>query len=126
MVDVIFFLTGTLNPADKEIAEPWLEMANADLFSVPAGTEIYHYNEMEDIFDDLAGDEQAMKDFMIEKIQVRQELLRGGEVKPAMIAREHESAIDIPLFNVLFNHGLLGRHITALKLTVTHDRVDCG
>lgn len=63
---------------------------------------------------------------MISKIQLRQDLLRGATVKPAMIAREHESAVDVPQFHVLFNQGLLGRHINAMKFTVSRDKVDCG
>ena len=61
LVDVILFVHGTLNSEDKELAEPWLWLDDADLFAVPANTEIYHYNEMEDRFDDFAQDEHAAK-----------------------------------------------------------------
>ena len=43
-----------------------------------------------------------------------------------MVAREHESAVDVPQFHVLFNQALLGRHLNAMKFTVTRDTVDCG
>lgn len=54
MVDVVFFVHGTLNTIDKEIVEPWLWVNDADLFAVPANMEIYHYSEMEDIYDEMA------------------------------------------------------------------------
>lgn len=126
VVDVIFFFHGTLHTDDKANCEPQLQRDKADLFLVPENTQLFSYNRLEDTFDDIADDEDKLKEFMISRIQLRQELVRGSAVKPTMVAQQGESSIDRPEFYMLFNKLLHGYHVNALKITVTRDIVDCG
>ena len=62
---------------------------------------------------------------LIKKIQLRQELVRGGYVQPTIACYPGESFIDVPEFYQYLNKGMIGNQITALKITITQDEIDC-
>ena len=52
--------------------------------------------------------------------------MRGGYVKPTIVCNPGESFIDIPEFYQYLNKGMIGNLITAQKITITQDEIDCG
>lgn len=52
--------------------------------------------------------------------------MRGGYVEPTIACYPGESFIDIPEFYQFLNKGMAGSHITAQKITITQDDIDCG
>ena len=47
-------------------------------------------------------------------------------MEPTIACYPGESYIDIPEFYQFLNKGMAGCHITAQKITITQDDIDCG
>lgn len=47
-------------------------------------------------------------------------------MKPTIACNPGESYIDVPEFYQYLNKGMIGNLITAQKITITQDEIDCG
>lgn len=71
------------------------------MFVVPKNTKIFNYNPKED-------PEVKASQRQMQKMQVREELVRGYRVQPEYICHPGECCVDLPDYNQLFNGQMMG------------------
>ena len=132
-VDVVFFSHGAIHPEDKRKVYPTLMHDETRLFEVPRDTRVFEYYNPEEEEDfalrpkaDQESAQQRLRNDLIKKISLRQDLIRGTTVNPQCVCNPTEPCLDRPDFFHQFNSASMGARISTMKITITQDVVDSG
>ena len=96
--DIIMFCHGSANQNDQFKFE-----AKDKMFAVPANTKIFEYESPFVLKDKDFSEEMQKRENTLQKIKIRQDLLRGMAVSPSSYCKPNESCYDVEDYYCLFN-----------------------